>query len=224
MMKWKLSSFFFSNYSLVNWGNLMGIGQWTRKSILPGSPFCIHCNIKPGEYLIMYDSSNGEIIFKEANQGDLVYRKQLSSIYDLIYLLPDLEKSQVMQQLKKKNYPSAGGGFVNHHIIPHFICDESELVIAAVKYNRFKKDGDDNLMRLPKNFHQKHHARGSKYCQTISYLLRDRWNALTEAHLDTDPNEIEEAIKSLVDAIKAELSDVRDWGGAMNDIYYLNGM
>ncbi|WP_333363209.1 AHH domain-containing protein [Microcoleus sp. N3A4] len=224
MMKWKLSSFFFSNYSLVNWGNLMGIGQWTRKSILPGSVFCIQYNIKPGEYLIMYDGSTGELIIKEATQGKIVCRKPLNSPVDLVYLLPDREKSELMQQLKNKNYPSAGGGFCNHHVIPHFICNESELVLAAEKYNRFNKDGNDNLMPLPKNFHQKHHARGSKYCQTISYLLRDRWNALTEAHLDTDPNEIEEALKSLVDAIKAELSDVRDWGGAMNDIYYLNGM
>lgn len=202
---------------MVNWGNLMGIGQWTRKSILSGSVFCIQFNIKPGEYLIMYNGSTGEIIFKEATQGK-EYKKQLSSIYDLIYLLPELEQSQVMQQLKKKNYPSAGGGFVNHHIIPHFMCDESELVIAAVKYNRFKKDGDDNLMRLPKEFHKKHHARGSKYCQTIYGYLRDRWNALVETGLDEDPNEIEETLKSLVDAIKEELSDLVDSGGAMNDI------
>ncbi len=196
----------------------MGIGQWTRQSIPPGSPLCIHYKIKPGEYLIMYDGSTGEIIFKEATQGDLVYRKQLSSIFDLIYLLPELEQSQVMQQLKKKNYPSAGKGFCNHHIIPHFLCDESELVIEATKYNRFRKDGDENLMPLPEDFHKKHHARGSKYCQTVTYHLRDRWNALVEAGLDEDPNEIAESLLSLVDAIKAELSDLVDSGGAMNDI------
>ena len=196
----------------------MGIGQWTRTSILPGFPLCTQFNIKPGEYLIMYDGSTGEIIFKEASQGKIVYKKQLSSMYDLIYLLPNHEQSQVIQQLKKKNYPSAGGGFCNHHIIPHFLCDESELVIAAVRYNRFEKDGDDNLMPLPRNFHEKHHARGSKYCQALTYHLRDRWNNLVEAGLDEDPNEIAESLLSLVDAIKAHLSDLVDSGGAMNEI------
>jgi hypothetical protein len=196
----------------------MGIGQWTRKSIMPGSVFCIQYNIKPGEYLIMYDGSTGELIIKEASQGKIVCRKQLSSPVDLVYLLPDREKSEVMQQLKKKKYPSAGGGFCNHHVIPHFICNDSELVIAAEKYNRFNKDGNDNLMPLPKNFHKQYHTRNSKYCETIRYYLKDRWNALVEAGLDQNPNEIEEALKSLVDSIKAELSDLVDSGGAMNDI------
>lgn len=196
----------------------MGIGQWTRKSILPDSVFCIQYNIKPGEYLIMYDGSTGELIIKEASQGKIVCRKQLNSLVDLVYLLPDREKSEVMQQLKKKNYPSAGKGFHNHHIIPHFLCNESELVIAAEKYNRFKKDGKDNLMPLPEDFHKKHHARNSKYCQTLRYYLQDRWNALVEAGSEQDPNEIEEALMSLVDSIKAELSELVDSGGAMNDI------
>jgi len=203
---------------VANWGDLMGIGQWTRIDVLPGSVFCIQYNIKPGEYLIMYDGSTGEIIIKEASQGKIVCRKQLNSPVDLVYLLPDREQSELIQQLKKKNYPSAGGGFVNHHIIPHFICNESALVIAAVKYSRFNKDGDDNLMRLPQDFHKKHHTRGSKYCQTLSYHLRDRWNALVEVDLDEDPNEIRESLMSLVDSIRVELSDLVDSGGAMNDI------
>lgn len=196
----------------------MGINQWTRKPILPGSPFCREYNLPPGEYLIMYDSSVGEIIFKDSTKGTIVKRKQLSSLYDLVYLMPDRERSQVMQELKNKKYPSAGGGFCNHHIIPHFLCNESQLVIEAAKHNRFNKDGDDNLIPLPKDFHKKHHNRTSKYCKTVRRYLEDRWNALSEVGWDNDPDKIEDALKSVVADIRAMLSHLSESGGSMDDI------
>lgn len=196
----------------------MGINQWSRIQISASSPICGVYSIKPGEYLIMYDSSRGELIFKEPDQGKIVLRKQLNSPLDLVLLLPDREHSEVMQRLKKKNYPSAEEGLANHHIIPHFLCNESQLVIEAERHGVFKKDGLENLIKLPKNFHKENHGRNSKYSQTVHYYLQDRWNALVEAGLEENPAAIKETLLSLVDAIRDELKAIQNSESSMNNI------
>lgn len=196
----------------------MGIGQWTRQSIAPGSVFCNQYNVKPGEYLVMYDTSTSELLIKEPNQGRIVFKKYASSLRDLVSILassvPNQTELEMMEKLKRGGKSRGGGQVRDHHIIPVHLWNDCLLVVRA----KIDMNGSDNMMLLPDEFHNKNHAQYSKYSQTVRYHLRDRWNALAEAGLENDPDEIKDQLLSLIDALRAHLEDLRDQGGYLNDI------
>lgn len=195
----------------------MGIGQWNRVYI--PAPVCNRYNIKPGDYLVMYNGSTGEFIIKDPLKGKIVYQKQINSIEDLAFLAPDKESSEAIQQLQKKKYPSAGGGYSNHHIIPDHLCDQCELTIAGTRYGVFKKDGDENLMLLPNEFHKKNHSPGSPYSNLLRDVLRQRWNALVDAGLDKDRYAIREAIQEIIEVTRDELKELlKQKGKTIRDV------
>ncbi len=82
----------------------MGIGQWTRLVITPGSVFCNQYNIKPGEYLFMHDTSTGKLLIRDQKQK-IVYDKNASSLRDLVSVLassvPDTTDSEVIKTLRR---------------------------------------------------------------------------------------------------------------------------
>lgn len=200
----------------------MGIGQWTRQSIAPGSVFCNQYNVKPGEYFVMYDTSTSELLIKEPNQGRIVFRKYASSLRDLVYVLassvPNQTELEIWERLKRRG-KSLGGGLVrDHHIIPVHLWKACQLVVMAERYRVIDMNGRENRMLLPKEFHEKNHDEDSKYSQTVRYHLRERWNALVEAGLDDDPDEIRAVLLSLIDALRENLEDLLAEGGYMNDI------
>lgn len=195
----------------------MGIGQWTRVHI--SSPTCNKYNIKPGDYLVMYDGSRGEFIIKDPSQGKIVYNEQMNSIWDLALLAPDKASSEAMQQLQDKIYPSAGGGYSNHHIIPDHLCDKCELTIKGTRYGVFNKDGGENLMPLPDEFHKRNHAPKSPYSNLLRDVLRERWNELAEAGLDEEPNAIREAIQEIIEVTRDQLKELlKQKGKTIRDV------
>jgi hypothetical protein len=205
----------------------MGIGQWTRLSITPGSIFCKQYSIEPGEYLIMYDTSASKLLIKDQKQGKIVYEKYASSLGDLVSVLsssvPDTTDLEVIQKLKRGGKSRGGGSVRDHHIIPVHLWKDSQLIIVATNanvmgHNVVNMNGSDNMMLLPDDFHRKNHDQYSKYSQTVRYHLRDRWNALVEADLENDPHEIRDVLISLIDALRANLEDLLEEGGYMNDI------
>jgi hypothetical protein len=199
----------------------MGIGQWTRQSIAPGSFFCNQYNVKAGEYLIMYDTSTSELLIKEPNQGRIVFRKYASSLRDLVSILassaPNQTDSEILQRLKRGGKSRGGGQIRDHHIIPVHLWKDCQLVVMAVKYG-INMNGSDNMMLLPDEFHRANHSKDSPYSQIVRSYLRDRWNALVEAGLDDDPDEIKDQLLSLIDALRANLKDLVAEGGCMNGI------
>jgi hypothetical protein len=198
----------------------MGIGQWTRTTITSGSIFCIQYNIKPGEYLIMYDTSTSKIIIKDQKQK-IVYEKYANSFEDLFAILlesvPDPTKRKIIEEMKKGG-KSGSKSFPNHHIIPFHLWKDSQLIIASKRYGVIDMNGSDNLMPMPSEIHRKCHDENSPYSQTVRRHLRDRWNALMEADLENDPHEIRDVLISLIDALRANLEDIIEEGGYMNDI------
>lgn len=199
----------------------MGIGQWTRLVITPGSVFCKQYNIKPGEYLIMYDTSSSRLLIKDQKEK-IVYEKHASSLIDLVSVLassvPDRTDLEVIQRLKRGGSSRGGGSMRDHHIIPVHLWKDCQLIIEAERRGVINMNSSDNMMLLPDDFHRKNHDRNSKYSQTVRYHLHDRWNALVEADLENDPYEIRDVLISLIDALRANLEDLRDEGGYMNDI------
>lgn len=200
----------------------MGIGQWTRQSIAPGSFFCNQYNVKPGEYLIMYNTSTSELLIKEPNQDRIVFRKYASSLRALVSILassvPNQTDSEILQRLKRGGKSLGGRKIRDHHIIPVHLWKDCQLVIMAEKYRVIDMNGRENRMLLSDEFHKENHAQYSKYSQTVRYHLRDRWNALVEAGLDDDPDEIKDVLLSLIDALRENLKDLVAEGGYMNDI------
>lgn len=200
----------------------MGIGQWTRLSITPGSMFCKQYNIKPGEYLIMYDTSTSRLLIQDQKQGKIVYEKYARSLHDLVSVLsssvPDTTDLEVIQRLKRGGKSRGGGLIRDHHIIPVHLWKDCQLIIEAERHDVIDMNGLDNMMLLPDDFHKKNHDKYSKYSQTVRYHLRDRWNALVEADLENDPHEIRDVLISLIDALRANLEDLLEEGGYMNDI------
>ncbi|XWK88978.1 MAG: hypothetical protein U7127_02610 [Phormidium sp.] len=183
----------------------MGIRQWSRCYI--SASICHkYNNIKPGEYLVMYDGSTGEFIIKDPIQGKIVYNEQINSLEDLAYLAPNKEASEAIQRLQPKKQPSLGGGYNNHHIILHHLWDECEITIRAERYGVLKKDGNENLMPLPDEFHAKNHGLSSQYSRTLRHHLEKRWNQLVDAGLDEDPNAIREALLEIIEFIREELT------------------
>jgi A nuclease family of the HNH/ENDO VII superfamily with conserved AHH len=151
----------------------MDFDQWTRVRLLPNSVFCKSYGMKASEYLFMYERSSGDLIFKDPNQDKILYRKKINSIVDLVMLLPTQNQAEIMKDLRR-NAPSAGGGYSNHHIVPVHLWKDSKLVIAA----GIDMNGKDNLMRLPDEFHRKNHSTTSKYSKTVRHYLEERWNNL----------------------------------------------
>lgn len=199
----------------------MGIGQWTRLSIKPGSIFCKQYDIKPGEYLIMYDTSMSKLLIQDQQQK-IVYEKYANSLQDLVSVLsssvPNAEDLEVIQRLKRGGKSRGGGSVRDHHIIPVHLWKDSQLIIEAERHGVIDMNGTDNMMLLPDDFHRKNHDKSSKYSQTVRYHLQDRWNALTEANLENDPHEIQDALISLIDALRANLKDLLKEGGELNEI------
>lgn len=199
----------------------MGIGQWTRLVITSDSVFCNKHNIKPGEYLFMYDTSASKLLIRD-NKQRIVYEKNASSLRDLVSVLassvPNTTDLEVIKNLERGG-KSGTKAFPNHHIIPVHIWKDSQLVIEAKRHG-FDMNGEDNLMPLPFEVHKKSHKEDSGYSQTVRYYLRDRWNALVEADLDNDPDEIRDALISLIEALRENLNDIVKEGGYMDDIYH----
>ncbi len=200
----------------------MGIGQWTRQSIVSGSVFCNQHNIKPGEYLVMYDTSTSELLIKEPNQGRIVFRKYASSLRDLVYVLassvPNQTELEIWPRLKRGGKSLGGGQVRDHHIIPVHLWKDCQLVVMAVRHRVIDMNDRENKMLLPDEFHDEHHGKDSKYSQIVRSHLRDRWNALVEAGLDNDPDEIRDVLLSLIDALRENLEDLLAEGGYINDI------
>lgn len=200
----------------------MGIGQWTRLSITPGSWFCKEYNIKPGEYLLMYDTSTSKLLIQDRKQGKIVYEKYASSLRDLVSVLsssvPDTTDLEIIQRLKRGGKSRGGGSVRDHHIIPVHLWKDCQLIIEAERHGVIDMNSSDNMMLLPDDFHKKNHDKYSKYSQTVRYYLRERWNALVEADLENDPPEIRDVLISLIDALRANLEDLLEEGGYMNDI------
>lgn len=196
----------------------MGIGQWTRYHI--AAPTCNRYNIKAGDYLVMYDTSQGTFLIKDTTQGNIVYNKQLNSIWDLAMLAPNKEQSEAIQRLlQEKKYPSLGGGYSNHHIIPDHLCDECMLTIQAERYHVFKKDGAENLMPLPDAFHQKNHTPGSPYSNLLRDLLRQRWNDIMEAGMGEDRSVVREVLLEIIDVTKDQLRNLlKQQGKTIRDV------
>ncbi len=196
----------------------MGLGQWSRVYISANSLVCEAYNIRPGEYLLMYDLSSRELVIKEPSQGIIVVRKQFNSLYDLALLAPDKASSELMQMLKRGGKSRGGAQFHDHHIIPVHLWKNSHLVVAAHKYSLIDMNGNDNKMLLPHEFHERNHNSSSEYSKTVRYYLDDRWNALTEAGEEDNPNEIREQIISLIDALREHLKDLVAEEGYINNI------
>lgn len=197
----------------------MGIRQWDRYYI-PASICHNYNNIEPGEYLCMYDNESGEFIIKDPINGKIVYNKQMNSVYDLVYLLPHKEASEAIQRLQTKKQPSLGGGYSNHHIILDDLWDRCELTIRAERYGVVKKDGQENLMPLPYEFHIKNHGPYSPYSRTLRKHLEKRWNQLMDAGLDEDPDAIRVALLEIIEVIKQELTSLlEEKGKTIRDFY-----
>lgn len=200
----------------------MGINQWTRWYIHDN--FSRICNIsfsrtrniqiKPGEYLIKYDLSTDVLLIKDPQKGEIVARGQLSHLVDDDPSAYSQELLDAMQRLQKKNYRSAGGGYSNHHIIPDHVCKKSRLVKEGEKFRVFNKDGSENLMPLPDEFHKKHHAQGSPYSNTVSDILKERWSQLVAAGLDEDPDQIKQDLLEIVDVTREILQDLMKHSGS----------
>jgi A nuclease family of the HNH/ENDO VII superfamily with conserved AHH len=200
----------------------VGIGQWTRLSITSGSIFCKQYNIKPGEYLIMYDTSISKLLIQDQKQGKIVYEKYASSLLDLISVLsssvPDTTDLEVIQRLKRGGKSRGDSSEQDHHIIPVHLWKDCQLIVEAERHGVIDMNGPDNMMLLPNDFHKKNHDKNSKYSQIVRSHLRDRWNALIEADLENDPHEIRDVLISLIGALEANLTDLCKEGGYMNDI------
>ncbi len=200
----------------------MVINQWIRGYIddnfsrICNTKFSRTRNIKinPGEYLIKYDLSSGVILIKNPKTGEVVARGQLSHIVDDDPSAYGQELLDAIQRLTKKKYTSLGGGYSNHHIIPHHVCQESRLVREGEKFRVFNKDGSENLMPLPDEFHKKHHAKGSLYSKTVSDILKERWSQLVEAGLDEDPDQIKQDLLEIVDVTREILQDLMKHPGS----------
>jgi len=201
----------------------MGFEQWTRQYIAPSSVFCNQYNLKPGEYLVMYDRSTNELLIKEPNQGRIVW-KYASSLRDLVFILasscPTQTDLEILQRLEKERQKkSLGGGPVrDHHIIPVHLWKDCQLVVMAERYGVIDMNGRENRMLLPTKFHNENHAPKSKYSQIVRYYLQDRWNALVEAGLDDEPDEIRDVLLSLIDALRENLEDLLAEGSYLNDL------
>lgn len=198
----------------------MGIGQWTRQSIAPGSVFCNQYNIKPGEYLVMYDTSTSELLIKEPYQGRIVLRKYASSLQDLISILtssaPNQTDLEILQRLERGGTSLGGGQVRDHHIIPVHLWKDSQLVVMAERYGVIDMNGRENRMLLPTKFHNENHTKNSKYSLTVRYHLRDRWNALVKVGLDDDPDEIKDVLLELIGEVRQILEDLVAKRGSMN--------
>lgn len=199
----------------------MGIGQWTRLSVTPNSQFCKQYNIKPGEYLFMYDLSSSRLLIQDQKTSNIVYQKYASSLRDLISVLsaslPSATDQEVIATLKRGGKPGSKA-FPNHHIIPVHLWRDYQLIIEARRYG-FDMNGSDNMMPVPYEIHKKCHAEDSPYSHTIRYHLRDRWNALVEAGLENDPDEIKDVLLSLIDALREDLTEIIEEEGYMDDIH-----
>ncbi|WP_414552493.1 AHH domain-containing protein [Anabaena sp. CCY 0017] len=199
----------------------MGINQWSRLYIGENSPIRLKYRIPTGEYLVKYYQEYGKIEFRDVKRNEIVLQKELNSLIELVLLMPDQEGSETIQRLKKrfqsKDVPRAGIGYENHHIIPHHICSESQLVITAEKYGVFNKDGSENIIRLPNWFHRESHNRTSKYCRTIREELFHEWNIVVEEGLDRDRDAIQMILTSFVDEVRNEVINLRDSGRSLND-------
>ncbi|MCL1469107.1 AHH domain-containing protein [Argonema antarcticum] len=199
----------------------MGIRQWSRWHI--PAPICNKYNIKAGDYLVMYDGSTGEFIIKDPIQGRIVYNKQID-FEDLAYLAPNKEASEAIQRLQPKKQPSLGGGYNNHHIILHDLWDQCELTIRAERYGVLKKDGNENLMPLPDEFHRKNHGSSSPYSRTLRKHLEKRWNQLMDAGLDEDPDAIREALLEIIEFIRQELTSLLEEEGKTIRNFYMRDL
>ncbi|MCU0515325.1 MAG: AHH domain-containing protein [Oscillatoria sp. Prado101] len=172
---------------------------------------CKHWGIEPGQYLVRYDQSTGDLFLKRPDRREKVPRR--INIYSDLYELNE-EQKEARERLLKKKYPSKGGGYANHHIIPHDLCKKSDLVIQAERYGVFNKDGPENLMPLPDDFHKKHHAKGSNYYNTLRAFLEGQWQDLLQAGLDTDPDEIQQILLEIVKITKEKLEEMMEMPGS----------
>jgi len=191
----------------------MDFNQWTRVRLLPNSVFCKSYGMNAGEYLFMYERSSGDLLFKDPNKDKILYRKRISSIIDLVMLLPTQNQAEMMKELKRGG-SSAGGGYSNHHIIPVHLWKDSKLVIAA----GLNMNGKENLMSLPDKFHHENHGPNSKYSKTVRRYLEDRWNDLALVGSENDSDEVEGALLSLIDALRDALQELVDAEGYMRNI------
>lgn len=192
----------------------MGLQKWTRWYIPASHDFCRIYKLKPGDYLIMYNRSSDVLLIQNPTTKEVVCRVQLNHIIDDNPSAYNQELLDALQRLQKKDYPSAGAGYSNHHIIPHHVCKKSRLVIEGEKYGVFNKDGSENLMRLPDAFHRKNHAEGSPYSNILCDVLQARWSELVEAGLDEDPYRIQQDLLEIVDVTREELEELMKYPGS----------
>jgi hypothetical protein len=168
---------------------------------------CKKLKIQPGEYMIKYNSATGDLIIKDPhNQQKKEFRVNL---YNLLPENINQEQKEALELLHTpKRHKSLGGGYCNHHIIPHQLCRKHPLIREATRYGVFKKDGDENLMPLPKNFHKKNHTKGSPYYTLIQDILDGQWARIKQDNLDTDPDEIKQTILEIVETTKDHLTEL----------------
>lgn len=202
----------------------MGMAQWTKQPIQPGSLFHTVYNIKPGDYLMMYDSYASEFLIKEPSQGKIVFRKRLDSPLDLAMLvsnhlnISEIIAPEIAAKLKRGGKSLGGGKLVDHHIIPVHLWKDSKLIQQAIKLTDIDMNGRENRMLLSEEFHRKSHDENSKYSQTVRYHLRDQWNDIIDAALENDPSEIEAVLIGLIEALRENLQDIESRGGSINDL------
>lgn len=203
----------------------MGMAQWTKQPIQPGSLFHTVYNIKPGDYLMMYDSYASEFLIKEPSQGKIVFRKRLDSPLDLAMLvsthlnISEIIAPEIAAKLKRGGKSLGGGELVDHHIIPVHLWKDSQLVKQAIDLRVIDMNGRENRMLLSKDVHKKSHDENSKYSQIVRYHLRDQWNDLVDADLENDPSEIRAVLIALIEALREDLQDIESRGGSLNDIW-----
>ena len=173
---------------------------------------CKPLKIQPGEYMIKYHSATGDLIIKDPNNQEKEYRVNL---YNLLPEDINEEQKEAIARLQKKKYASARDGIHHkHHIIPVQLCNKHPLIREAERYRVFNKDGDENLMLLPINFHKKNHTEGSKYYTTILGILDDQWARIQQDDLDTDPDEIKQTILEIVATTRDYLTELLQIAGS----------
>ncbi len=173
---------------------------------------CQYWKIKPGEYLVRYNSSTGDLVLKFPDKK--VAERRINIYSDLALDKLNDEQLEAISRLQGKKYKSLGGGYCNHHIIPHDLCKKHPLVREAERYGVFKKDGDENLMPLPYDFHRKNHTENSAYYKTIQDFLDAQWASIVKESLDEDPYEIQQALLEIVEITREKLTELMQFPGS----------
>lgn len=192
-----------------------------RKCYIPAnSPLCRKGILKPGEHWVLYEGGD-RIKIRKGDDINTEYETVLSGL-DLLVLLAQSSKleGRAREILIRKNR-SAGGGYINHHVIPVHFFQRSELIVTATKLGltNLAKDptpssinlnSGENIIRVTEKFHRKAHGPGTKYSNTVGKYLKDRWEALIERGCTNDPEELQSELSCLIDIIRDELKAVSE--------------